>query len=114
VWFGSPRILVVPGGCGGDRMNRDIDPTPAHGTARPGVAYVIRRGPRFDPVAAARGVLRPGGEYWRQEPGQPGQWVPAGGASYGMFPGSVYATVDAVRLPEGGQWVQILIEIPAD
>jgi len=21
VWFGSPRILVVPGGCGGDRMN---------------------------------------------------------------------------------------------
>ena len=80
-----------------------------------GVAYVIHRGPRFDAAAAARGVLRGGGEYWRQEPGETGGWVPAvGGVSYGMFPGSVFATRDAVRLPDGGQWVEILLNVAPD
>ena len=94
-------------------MIRDTDPTPPHGIARVGVAYIVTRGPRFDSVAAARGVLRFGGEYWRQEPGEVGEWVPAGRASYGMFPGSVYATTDAVRTPPGGEWREIIIEIPA-
>jgi len=98
-------------------MIRDTDPTPAHGIARPGVAYVIRRGPRFDPVAAARGVLRPGGEYWHGWNGRPlavtsDNWGPADGAR--MFTPAERAKRESFPARLGGMWMEIIIEIPAD
>jgi len=98
-------------------MIRDTDPTPAHGIARPGVAYVIRRGPRFDPAAAARGVLRPGGEYfyggytWHNEVRQP-VWAAASIAA--VYTPVEKAARETFAAELGGVWQEVIIEIPAD
>ncbi len=95
-------------------MNRDSDPTPPHGITRPGVAYVIHRGPRFDSVAAAAGKLAPGGEWWH------GAGIDGGGASFWghadgarVFSLAERAARESLAADLGGQWVEILTEIPA-
>jgi len=92
-------------------MIRDTDPTPPHGIVRPGVAYVIRRGPRFDPAAAARGVLRPGGEYWQGRASA--SWGPAVSARY-YTPAERGEINGTGGIPAGAVWQEVIIEIPAD
>ena len=91
-------------------MRRDSDPTPAHGIARPGVAYVIRRGPRFDPDASRAGKLAPGGEYWQGLASA--SWGAASTARY--YTSAERDEINATGgIPAGAVWQEVLIEIPA-
>jgi hypothetical protein len=72
-----------------------------------GVAYLIHRGPRFCPVAAASGRLAPGGQYWD-------------GTGWGPIATARYFTVaerDTVQewagILAGGKWLEVMVEIPA-
>jgi hypothetical protein len=79
-----------------------------------GVAYLIHRGPMFCPVAASRGRLAPGGECWH------GVGIDGGGASlWGRSVGARYFTAaeraerESLAAELGGEWVEVLVEIPA-
>lgn len=91
-------------------MNRDSDPTPPHGITRPGVAYIVARGPRFSRPWAARGKLVPGGDVWTDTNG--GSWGPADRSTPRYF----LTREAAQRIADwyGGWEVrEVLTEIPA-
>lgn len=68
-------------------------------------AYMIHRAdtPRYDMAAAAKGVLRSGGQYWNR---YDNNWRPAN-APRDIFTPSER---DTFPLPTGGEWIEIYIE----
>lgn len=86
-----------------------------------GIVYFIRRtdSPKWDTVAAARGVLRRGGQVWDNTAGE---WVHHYDTA-GRFAGSMFDSNDprnvnngrgALGLPTGGEWVECFVNVSPD